>query len=374
MPCTSASPRLAGRDGDELAARCHRRLRARAIRHRHLGFAPHDERDRLHPGRPAASASASSRSPCLPPTSAPRRSSPRAARSTRRACRAHSSIRSAMPAAIVIVGVFFARALWSRGLTTFADLFRQRYSPGVERLVVIVLLPGSVIWAAAQVRAFGQVLSANSGMGLATAITWRPCWWRAYSVVGGLLADAVTDVIQGVAVVLGLLILGAVVAAQWGASPRAWRRSSASSSQLARREASWLATLEQLAIPICGTIVAVELISRFLGARTADVAAHRHRARRRHLSGRRAHSGVPRTGRRRASAAGVADAEQIVAKLAEALSARRALCRLRRRHHLGDPVGGARGPARARLADLAQHRGPDRSRHQRSRQAVVACA
>jgi Na+/proline symporter len=58
--------------------------------------------------------------------------------------------------AIVIVGLLFARALWSRGLTTFADLFRKRYSEGVERLVVIVLLPGSVIWAAAQVRAFGR--------------------------------------------------------------------------------------------------------------------------------------------------------------------------------------------------------------------------
>src|SRR5262245_46306390 len=46
-------------------------------------------------------------------------------------------------AAIVIVGVFFARALWSRGLTTFADLFRKRYSTGVERLVVLMLLPGS---------------------------------------------------------------------------------------------------------------------------------------------------------------------------------------------------------------------------------------
>ena len=34
-----------------------------------------------------------------------------------------------------------------------------------------------------------------------------------------------------------------------------------------------LGTLEKIAIPICGTIVAVELISRFLGARTADVAA-----------------------------------------------------------------------------------------------------
>ena len=52
--------------------------------------------------------------------------------------------------AIILVGVFFARALWSRGLTTFADLFRHRYSAGVEQLVVVVLVPGSVIWAAAQ--------------------------------------------------------------------------------------------------------------------------------------------------------------------------------------------------------------------------------
>ena len=106
--------------------------------------------------------------------------------------------------AIIIVGLFFARALWSRGLTTFADLFRQRYSPGVERLVVVVLLPGSVIWAAAQVRAFGQVMDENSGMGLKSAILLAAVLVAAYSVVGGLLADAVTDVIQGIAVLAGL--------------------------------------------------------------------------------------------------------------------------------------------------------------------------
>jgi SSS family solute:Na+ symporter len=172
--------------------------------------------------------------------------------------------------AIVIVGVFFARALWSRGLTTFADLFRQRYSQGVEKLVVIVLLPGSVIWAAAQVRAFGQVLSANSEMSLAVTITLAAILVGAYSVVGGLLADAVTDVIQGVAVVLGLLILGAVVAVHVGGMTSGLAQVEAEQLKLA--DGDWLQTLEQLAIPICGTIVAVELISRFLGARTADVA------------------------------------------------------------------------------------------------------
>ena len=174
--------------------------------------------------------------------------------------------------AIVMVGVFFARALWSRGLTTFADLFRQRYSQGVEQLVVIVLLPGSVIWAAAQVRAFGQVMSANSGLGLASAITLAAVLVGAYSIVGGLLADAVTDVIQGVAVVVGLIILGAVVATEVGGVSAGLSQVAPDQLQLFRTDAGWLDMAEQLAIPVCGTIVAVELISRFLGARTGEVA------------------------------------------------------------------------------------------------------
>lgn len=180
----------------------------------------------------------------------------------------------AYAAAIIIVGVFFARALWSRGLTTFADLFRERYSPGVERLVVIVLLPGSIIWAAAQIRAFGQVMDANSGMGLKTAIVLAAVLVGAYSVVGGLLADSVTDVIQGIAVLLGLIILGAIVAAQVGGIPAGLAQVEPAQLRLYDAQEGVLGTLEKIAIPICGTIVAVELISRFLGARSVQVAVN----------------------------------------------------------------------------------------------------
>jgi Na+/proline symporter len=174
--------------------------------------------------------------------------------------------------AIVLVGLFFARSLWSRGLTTFADLFRKRYSEGVEWLVVIVLLPGSIIWAAAQVRAFGQVLSANSALGLTTAITLAAMLVAGYSVVGGLLADAVTDTIQGVAVVAGLLILAAVVVSGMGGLGTAVAQIEPARLVPIDREESLLVTLEHLAVPVCGTVVAVELISRFLGARTAQIA------------------------------------------------------------------------------------------------------
>jgi Na+/proline symporter len=176
-------------------------------------------------------------------------------------------------AAIVIAGVFFARALWSRGLTTFADLFRQRYSPGVERLVVIVLLPGSIIWAAAQIRAFGQVLDSNSGMGLGRAIVFAAVLVGGYAVVGGLLADAVTDVIQGLVLLAGLIILGGTVAmhTDWGSA--ALTGIDPERLQLFDPQDGLLRTIEKLAVPLCGTLVAVELISRFLGARTAVLAA-----------------------------------------------------------------------------------------------------
>jgi Na+/proline symporter len=95
----------------------------------------------------------------------------------------------------------------------------------------------------------------------------------AYSVVGGLLADAVTDAIQGVAVVLGLIILGTMVAVQVGGVSAGLAQVAPEQLTIVDPDEGWLATIEHIAIPVGGTIVAVELISRFLGARSAQVAS-----------------------------------------------------------------------------------------------------
>ena len=113
--------------------------------------------------------------------------------------------------------------LWRKGVTTFADVFRERFSPGVEKLVVIILLPGSVFWAAAQIRAFGQVLSSTSDLSLSNAIILAAVLVASYSVIGGLLADSVTDFLQGTAVIIGLVVLTiAVIVASGGVGPR-WK-------------------------------------------------------------------------------------------------------------------------------------------------------
>ncbi len=175
--------------------------------------------------------------------------------------------------ALVIAGALLAGRLWRRGITTFADMFRERYSETVERLVVFMLLPGSIFWAAAQIRAFGQVLASTDSFGLTTAITIAAMLVTAYAVVGGLMADAVTDFLQGLVVIIGLVVLAiAVAVAMGGFGAGLARVAPEKMTFLSSGGVGWIEKLEQLAVPICGSLVAVELISRYLGARSAVIA------------------------------------------------------------------------------------------------------
>ena len=174
---------------------------------------------------------------------------------------------------LFIAGAFFAAALWRRGLTTFADFFGQRFGPAAERLVVVLLVPGSILWAAAQIRAFGQVVSAVSATDVTVAITFSAVVVCAYTVLGGLMADAITDLVQGIVVIIGLLLLAALVAGELGGFRQSlaalpaerWSFSGDGASGWGERLESWL-------VPVCGTVVAIELISRILGCRSPEVA------------------------------------------------------------------------------------------------------
>lgn len=172
-------------------------------------------------------------------------------------------------AGIVLTGLLFAVALWKRGLLTLADLFRNRYGAGVERLAAIIMIPSSLMWAAAQIRAFGQVLSSVSELGLFIAITFAAAVVIAYTVTGGMWANAVTDLVQGIVMVLGLLALGVVFVSIGGLEQIA--------AQPPERfdfmhERSWPDALNTLAVPIFSTIAAQELAARVLAARSPQVA------------------------------------------------------------------------------------------------------
>lgn len=173
---------------------------------------------------------------------------------------------------ILVMGTFFAATLWKRGAMTLGDLVRTAYGPTVEKIAVILTAPTSILWAAAQIRAFGQVLSASSSLSTEIAVAIAAGVVILYTASGGMLADAITDFIQGIAIIIGLVVLSVAI----GLHPPDW---STLQETLTPERLSLHApgdtifmSIEQWLIPIAGSLFIQELISRILAARSPEIA------------------------------------------------------------------------------------------------------
>jgi SSS family transporter len=175
---------------------------------------------------------------------------------------------------LILMGVIFAGPLWRRGLTTLADLFRERFSARAERLAAVLLIPGSILWGAAQIRGFSYVISTSSdGMSGELAIMIAAGFTILYTVVGGMLADAMNDLIQGIMLAVGLVIVLIAVLPHVGDIGEATRRLvDESRLRLFPGEGNALSIVERWMIPVAGSVIATELVGRVLAARSAKVA------------------------------------------------------------------------------------------------------
>jgi Na+/proline symporter len=119
---------------------------------------------------------------------------------------------------LVLVGIFFARPLYRMNLLTIGDYYRKRYSRLVEVLTTIAIVISYLGWVGAQIKALGLVfnvvsageLSQQSGMiiGAATVLV--------YTMMGGMFSVAITDFIQMIIIVLGMLYIGWEVSTMTG--------------------------------------------------------------------------------------------------------------------------------------------------------------
>ncbi|MGR8941603.1 MAG: sodium:solute symporter family protein [Gammaproteobacteria bacterium] len=174
---------------------------------------------------------------------------------------------------LIAMGLVFATHLWRRNLTTLADLFAQRYSARIQTFAVTLMAPASIMWAAAQVRAFGQVLSSISGLQVEIAIAVAASVVILYTLYGGLLADVVTDAVQGVALIIGLaLLMYLVLEAGGGVEASVDRIERDHLGFFGTTGRPGIETLEQWAIPICGSVLSQELVARVLASRSPEIA------------------------------------------------------------------------------------------------------
>lgn len=172
---------------------------------------------------------------------------------------------------IIFMGAFFAATFYARRYTTLADLFRERFGVAAERFAVVLLVPTSVLWAGAQIRAFGQILSGASELQVEVAITVAALIVIVYTSLGGMLADAWSDFAQGLILILGLLALS--VSYFWFAEGTG-SLAAVPTERLGvfAGDQPWLVTAEAWAVPVLGSLFSQELIARVLSARSVSVA------------------------------------------------------------------------------------------------------
>lgn len=108
---------------------------------------------------------------------------------------------------LILVGLFFARPLYRLNILTFNDYFKIRYNQKVELVSAVFMIPSYFGWIAAQLVAMAIVLQVLVGLPIFWGVLLCTGVVVVYTYVGGMWAVSITDFIQTVVIVVGLLFL-----------------------------------------------------------------------------------------------------------------------------------------------------------------------
>lgn len=173
---------------------------------------------------------------------------------------------------LVLMSVFLATQLWNRNVVTLADLYKIRFNPKVEKLAAYLLVPTSIIWAAAQIRAFGQIVSVVIPVSLPFCIIIAATFVIFYTFMGGMMGDVIHDLIQGTVVIVGLGTLLYFAIQKGGGFEKTIGSIDPKMLSFKAEGESWLSRLDVWMIPILGSLFTQELISRVLASKSPKTA------------------------------------------------------------------------------------------------------
>lgn len=112
---------------------------------------------------------------------------------------------------LILFGVFFARPLYKMNLLTIGDLFKQKYGRKTELLAAVFLVPSYFSWITAQLVALGILLNTITGLDVFTGMILSAIIVTTYTTFGGMWAVSITDFIQSIIIVVGLLTLSVLL-------------------------------------------------------------------------------------------------------------------------------------------------------------------
>lgn len=117
---------------------------------------------------------------------------------------------------LVLFGLFFARKLYRMNLLTLGDFFKVRFGKRTELVASIFLAPPYVGYIAAQLVAMGLILNVVVGLEIWEGVVISSVVVTFYTYIGGMWAISITDFIQSIIIIAGLLALAIILVAKAG--------------------------------------------------------------------------------------------------------------------------------------------------------------
>lgn len=117
---------------------------------------------------------------------------------------------------LILVGLFFARPLYRLNILTFNDFFKLRFGRRAELLSAIFMVPSYFGWIAAQLVAMAIVLQVIADVPFVWGIVICTGIVVFYTYIGGMWAVSITDFIQTIMIVGGMVFLAVQLSGQVG--------------------------------------------------------------------------------------------------------------------------------------------------------------
>ncbi|MEM7035910.1 MAG: sodium:solute symporter family protein [Bacteroidota bacterium] len=108
---------------------------------------------------------------------------------------------------LIVGGLFFARKMRRYEFRTMLDPLRQRFGKRVAAMAFLPALTGEIFWTAAILTALGTTFGTVLGFNFEASILLSAAIAIAYTALGGLWAVALTDILQTILLMLGLIIV-----------------------------------------------------------------------------------------------------------------------------------------------------------------------
>ncbi|GAB4247919.1 MAG: sodium:solute symporter family protein [Saprospiraceae bacterium] len=108
---------------------------------------------------------------------------------------------------LILVGALVARPLYRLNILTFNDFYRIRFGRKAEIVSAVFMIPSYLGWIAGQMVAMAVIINVLTGIPLFWGVAACTVVVVIYTYVGGMWAVSITDFVQTIMIIVGILAL-----------------------------------------------------------------------------------------------------------------------------------------------------------------------